>query len=89
MSERKRMIAVDEDLTNVRQALEEAGYKVTKITNGTMTNIGACVVSGLAANALGIQNTHGNKFPVIKAAGKSANEIVQEIQAHDLTQNVT
>jgi hypothetical protein len=88
MSDRKRMIAVDDDLTNVKETLERAGYKTTKITLGTMTNVAACVVSGLDSNYLGFHDTQNNKFSVIDAAGMSAEDVLEALREHEQTQNV-
>lgn len=88
MSDRKRLIAVSDDLTNVKETLERAGYKTTKITLGTMTNVAACVISGLDTNYLGIHDTQDNKFPVIDAAGMSAEDVLKAIQQHQHTQNI-
>lgn len=89
MPEHKQLIAVDDHLTNVRVALEQAGYETTKIVNGTMTNVAACIVSGLDNNYMGYHDTHNNKFPVIDAAGMSAEDVIKALRAHVRTQNIT
>lgn len=74
-------VAVEEGLTNVVQALRDKGFEVTKITNGTMANVDAAVVTGLSNNVNGVADTQGNKFPVIEANGMTAQEIVNTIAA--------
>lgn len=89
MPEHKQLIAVDEHLSNVRVALEQAGYETTKIVNGTMTNVAACIISGLDTNYMGFHDSYNNKFPVIDAAGMSADEVIQALRQHVRTQNIT
>lgn len=73
-------VAVEDGLDNVKQALRAQGFEITKLTPGTMAGVDACVVTGMSNNFMGVEDTNGNKFPVIDAAGKTANEIVQQIQ---------
>lgn len=73
-------IAVEDGLDNVKQVLREQGFEVTKISNGTMNGVAAAVVTGMSNNFMGIADTHGNKFPVIAAAGMTAQEIVQKVR---------
>lgn len=74
-----RRIAVEEGLSNVREALQAGGFEVTKMTSGTMNQADAVVVTGLSSNALGIHDTQGNKIPVIQAEGLTADEVVRQI----------
>ena len=76
-----KRVAVEEGLENVKAALRDQGFQVTKLTNGTMNNVDAAVVTGMSNNFLGIHDTQGNRFPVIEAAGLTANEIVNVIQS--------
>jgi hypothetical protein len=73
-------IAVEGGLSNVEQALRKEGFEVTKLTQGTMANVDAAVITGMSNNVLGIHDTHGNKFPVIEAAGMTAQEVVNLVQ---------
>jgi len=74
------LIAVEGGLSQVEQALRQEGFQVTKLTPGAMTKVDAAVVSGMSDNFMGIQDTNGNKFPVIDAAGMTADEIVRQIK---------
>ncbi|HEY3363741.1 MAG TPA: YkuS family protein [Symbiobacteriaceae bacterium] len=76
-----RRIAVEDGLDNVREALRHEGFEVTKITQGTMANVDAAVITGMSNNFLGVHDTDGNKFPVIEASGMSARDVVDQIQS--------
>lgn len=73
-------VAVEEGLDNVKQALRQEGFEVTKLMDGTMRNVDAAVITGMSNNFLGIHDTQGNKFPVIEAAGMTAKEIVEQVR---------
>lgn len=75
-------IAVEDGLDQVKQALRHEGFEITKLSPGTMVRVDAAVVSGMSNNFMGIEDTDGNKFPVIEAAGKTADEIVRRIKEH-------
>lgn len=74
-------VAVEDGLEVVKQALRQEGFEITKLTPGQMSpHVDAAVVTGMSNNFMGIADTNGNKFPVIEAAGKTANEIVEQIR---------
>ncbi len=73
-------IAVEGGLSQVEQALRQEGFQITKLTPGAMTNVDAAVVSGMSDNFMGVHDTNGNKFPVIDASGKTADEVVRQIR---------
>jgi hypothetical protein len=72
-------VAVEEGLENVKQALQREGISVTKLTQG-MRDIDAAVVTGLSSNVMGVHETNGNRFPIIEAAGRTAEEILSLLQ---------
>jgi hypothetical protein len=72
-------IAVEEGLTDVRQALQDAGFRVTGMDPGEIWQAGAVVVSGLDVNMMGQQDIV-TRAPVINAASRSAEEIVAEVR---------
>jgi hypothetical protein len=74
-------IAVEEGLTNVKQALRKEGFQITRISEGTMSNVDGAVISGLSMNSLGNHATQGNKFPVINADGLTAREVISSLQS--------
>lgn len=74
-------VAVEDGLDQVKQALRQEGFEITKLTPGTMSpTVDAAVVTGMSNNFMGIADTNGNKFPVIEAAGKTADEIVRQVR---------
>ncbi|MFZ5827332.1 MAG: YkuS family protein [Bacillota bacterium] len=75
------LIAVEDGLSQVERALRQEGFEITKLTPGAMSQrVDAAVVTGMSNNFMGIHDTNGNKFPVIEAAGMTADEIVQKIR---------
>jgi len=74
------LVAVEDGLTDVKQALDDVGIQVTKITSGTMNQVDAVVITGLSTNILGINDTN-TRAPVIEAQGMTANEIVKLVQS--------
>lgn len=53
----QKQIAVEPGLSNVRQALQAAGYQVVNLEQGQLQNVQCVVVSGGAENMMGIQTT--------------------------------
>lgn len=72
-------VAVDDDLGNVRSALEDAGYRVIGINPVDLRSAQAVVVSGMDVNMLQREDIRTD-VPVINAAGRSAAEIVADIR---------
>jgi hypothetical protein len=73
-------IAVQEGLENLKHALKQEGFEIAPLTSGSMQNVAAAVVTGMSNNFMGIHDTDGNKFPVIQAAGKTTEEIIQQVR---------
>ena len=69
-----KMIAVEEGLVNVNQALNDAGFKTTHLEGSTLRNCQAVVVKGDGTDILAPE--WSVSLPVIKASGRSADEIV-------------
>ncbi len=72
------IIAVEQNLTNVIDLLETEGYEVVSLDQTNLDTVDAIVVSGADINLMSIQDTL-TEVPVISAAGKSAEEILDEI----------
>jgi ACT domain-containing protein len=72
------IIAVEQNLTNVIDLLETEGYEVVSLDQTNLETVDAIVVSGADINLMNIQDTL-TEVPVISAAGKSAEEILDEI----------
>ena len=73
----KRIIAVEDGLLNIKNALEREGYQV--VSPDTGGKIDATIVTGMDSNIMGMQDIKG-KSAVIEAAGKTANQILDELR---------
>lgn len=74
-------VAVEDGLDHVKRALIENGFEVAKLTTGSMGNVDVAVITGISNNFLGVEDTRGNKFPVIEAAGMTAGEVVRQVKS--------
>lgn len=74
----KRIVAVDDNLSNVRQALEAQGYQVCSLDQG-FDQVDVVVVSGMDNNELG-DNSTVTDARIIHASGLSADQVVEEVQ---------
>jgi ACT domain-containing protein len=72
------IIAVEQNLTNVIDLLETEGFEVVPLDQSNLDAVDAVVVSGADINLMNIQDTL-TEVPVISAAGKSAEEVLKEI----------
>jgi Uncharacterised protein family (UPF0180). len=72
------IIAVEPNLTNVMDLLETEGYEVVALDRSNLDTVDAIVVSGADINLMNVQDTL-TEVPVISAAGKSAAEVLDEI----------
>ncbi|NLW18041.1 MAG: YkuS family protein [Firmicutes bacterium] len=73
----QRKIAVDANLTPVRNLLEQEGYQVVPLSQ--LNSADCVVVTGGADNIMGIQTT-STKATIIAAPGMSAEEIVAQVK---------
>ena len=69
-----KMIAIEDGLANVTRALNDAGFKTTHLEGVTLRNVQAAVVKGDGTDNLAPE--WPERMPVIKASGRSADEIV-------------
>jgi hypothetical protein len=74
-------VAVEETLSDVKQALRGAGFEVTSLSTGEMTDVDIAVVAGRSDDALGYQNVKQD-YPIIDRRGMTAEEVVAVIRAH-------
>ena len=72
------MIAVETGLENVTRALHDAGFKTTPLEGQSLQNVRAVVVKGDGTDVLAPE--WPVKMPVINAAGRSADEIVDVLR---------
>ncbi|MCX7711365.1 MAG: YkuS family protein [Clostridia bacterium] len=80
----KHRIAVEPNLTPVREYLSQKGFEVESInfdkeSSKIKGDFDAFVVTGLDTNSLGYNDTT-TKAPVINASGLTAEEVYQELQ---------
>jgi galactitol-specific phosphotransferase system IIB component len=78
-----RKIAIEPNLTPIKELLTEKGYNVENIDYGQGTtnnnNYDAFIVAGVETNFMGIQDTN-SKAVVINAEGLTAEQVYQELQ---------
>ncbi len=74
-----RLVAVEETLTPVAEALRDTGYDVCKPDEEDLSRVDAVVVSGQEDNLMDIQSVE-TTVPVISAEGKTADEVVEELE---------
>jgi hypothetical protein len=72
------IIAVEPNLSNVIDLLETEGYDVVSLDQSSFDAVDAIIVSGADINLLNMQDTVTD-VPVINAAGKTAAEILDEL----------
>lgn len=73
------IIAVEKNLSNLMDALETEGYDVVDLDHVNMDSVDAIIVSGADINFMNMQDVH-TSVPVINAAGKSSDEILEELE---------
>ncbi len=71
-------IAIEEGLTNVSRALQDAGFRIVGLDAGGIRQAGAVVISGVDINMMQQQDIV-TTAPVINAASRSPDEIVAEV----------
>ncbi|MEJ8553661.1 YkuS family protein [Tepidibacter sp. Z1-5] len=77
-------IAVERTMSFVKNDLKREGYQIDiidsdeKNNSNYLNNFDALLVSGLQSNFIGIE-TSSSKIPVIKASGKSIEDIKSEL----------
>ena len=73
----ERTIAVEEGLTSLKNLLEEKGFQVVGLK--TSLPVDAAVVTGMDNNLMNQQNLV-YEVPVVNASGRSASEVVAELE---------
>lgn len=72
------IVAVEQNLSNVIDLLEMEGYEVVDLDRASLDAVDAVVVSGADINLMNMQDTL-TEVPVISAAGKSPQEVLDEL----------
>ncbi|MFQ3546096.1 YkuS family protein [Halobacillus rhizosphaerae] len=76
-----KRIAIEENLSDIRSALQEKGYDLVTLKNQEDANdCECCIISGQDRNVMGIMNTE-TKGSVIDAHGRTADEVCQEVES--------
>lgn len=74
----RRAVAVEDGVSAViREALEKDGFIV--VSPGAVGQLDATIISGMDANAMGMQDISGNSV-VINAAGKTPEQVLSELK---------
>ena len=81
---KKGRVAVEMNLTQVREYLDSQGYEVVQLDPLSLSevelhNCEAVVISGMDKNMLGMQDTFTGS-PVIDATGKSPQQVMSQLQ---------
>ncbi|HHX94457.1 MAG TPA: YkuS family protein [Clostridia bacterium] len=74
----ERVIAVDEDLKGLKEALASQGYDIVGLDKEEMKRADAVVITGMDKNMMMMEDIK-TKVPVISAEGKTSEEIVKDI----------
>lgn len=77
----QKLVAVEKDLNNVKQALQVAGYQVIDLDQAQKQDVQCSIITGGDENMLGIQTIMTNT-PVINASGMTAQQIIEEVQKY-------
>lgn len=77
----ERVIAVDENLKGLKEALASQGYDIVDLTEEEMKRADAVVITGMDQNMMGMEDIK-TKVPVINAQGKSSEDIVKDINEY-------
>jgi len=77
--DKTRLVAVEDSLTPVAEALRNRGYTVKSFTEGDLDQAEAVVVSGQDDNVMGVKMTQ-TKAPVIRAEGRTPEEVVRAVE---------
>ena len=73
-----KKVAVEDNLSTIKQALEKSGYTVVSPTS--KDGVMACVVMGMDNNLMDIQNIV-TKAPVIDATGMTPEQVISRIES--------
>lgn len=79
MKQRMKRVAIEPNLTPIRDALQARGYQVVPLEPGRRQQADAYVVTGMQDNLMGIQDTDGARAPVVEARGLTAEQVVREV----------
>ncbi|MFZ0368384.1 MAG: YkuS family protein [Halobacillus sp.] len=76
-----KRIGIEENLSDIRSALQQKGYELVEMKKQEdAASCDCCVISGQDRNVMGIMDAE-TKASVIDAHGKTADEVCQEVHA--------
>ncbi len=78
---KRKLIAVSNELGNIRQMLKDEGYLVIGPDEG-MEEVEAVIISGVDKDLLGIQD-RVTRAPVINADGRQPEEVLYELRKYE------
>lgn len=73
----EKIIAVEDGLSHIKNALEQSGYKVVRA--GAGGKVDATIVTGMKDNIMGMQDIK-EKSVVLDATGKTGDQIIDELR---------
>jgi hypothetical protein len=71
-------IAVEDSLTNIKQALQNSGHEVVSLGASNMQDCQYCVISGQDENMMGMANVE-TQGSVINASGLTADQVLEQV----------
>lgn len=74
-----KRVAVEPNLTQVVNALKDAGYEVVEMEPGRSQRVDSIVVAGMSKDLMGISDTE-TRVPVINAEGLTAEEVLEQVR---------
>ena len=76
----KHVVAVEDGLTNVKQALMEEGYRVIDLDDG-LQRAEAYVITGMDEDVSGVEEIVVDGY-IVDATGRQAEEIIYDLEKH-------
>ena len=73
------VIAIEKILSNLAEVLEVEGYDVVFLDDSNINSVDVIIVGGADINLLNMQDV-ATDVPVINVAGKTFNEIIEELE---------
>jgi len=77
----EKRIAVEEGLSDIKEVLQENGYKIIGMDN--VREASAVVIAGIDEDVMGMQDLIA-KIPIINAEGKTGEEILHDLKQRNI-----
>lgn len=72
-------VAVENNLSNIRQVLERSGFEVVAVDRGAVPPCDCCVLSGIDENMMGREDIF-TKAPLINASGLNEHQVLEQVR---------